>query len=178
MNGILDFSKTSHRGLGVNRPAEDGDVDWKLLVPSRCLRSRCRPRSVCALPLPHMPEDPRVGIFERDASSASVVSMGQGRRSTEFVRIIAGQIPPLLLSMRFPRHSRKGEPAECALAAGLPRHTNARSSKGAHLAFRWRHLVRSQGCRSGICRRRCHPAEIECFFVAHPVTAAFWSPSD
>jgi hypothetical protein len=35
------------------------------------------PGPFCALPLPHMPEDPRVGIFECDASSASVVSMGQ-----------------------------------------------------------------------------------------------------
>ena len=80
--------------------------------------------SVCALPLPYMSEDPCIGIFERDASSASVASMGQGRRATEFVRIIAGQIPPLLLSMWFPRHSRAGKSAECSLAVGLPRHTN------------------------------------------------------
>jgi hypothetical protein len=78
-----------------------------------------------ALPLPDMPEGPCVRIFQRDASSASVVSMGQRRRVTEFVRIVTGQIPPLLLSMWFPRHGRAGEPADCSFAAGLPRHANA-----------------------------------------------------
>jgi hypothetical protein len=47
-----------------------------------------------------MPEGPRIGIFERDASSAAVVSVGPGRRPAEFIRVVAGQIPPLLLSMR------------------------------------------------------------------------------
>jgi hypothetical protein len=37
-----------------------------------------------------MPEITCSGIFERDARSAAIVSLGQGRRTAEFIRIIAG----------------------------------------------------------------------------------------
>src|SRR6185312_8316626 len=53
-------------------------ADWKLPVRKRGVRSRRRARDDRSLPLPHLPQDTWIGVFDRHQRSPRPLSLDQG----------------------------------------------------------------------------------------------------